>query len=214
MRFFIRVLIILLSEISNIIPAPVMLFCILVISFLSFIYASPPEGPGYSWKLIFEDNFNGTSLDTGKWIDQYPWGRTHNHNAYMKSGNIGVANGILTITPSGDEVKVDNTIVFASEFNNGNSSTADTIDWGTGNKQKSTLTGNCTYTFTAPSGVGNFLLKLVQDATGSRTVTWPATVKWPGGTAPTLSTAGGSVDIVSFYYDGSSYFGNSSLDFS
>ena len=34
----------------------------------------------------------------------------------------------------------------------------------------------------------NIILILVQDGTGSRTATWPATVKWPSGTAPTLST--------------------------
>ena len=102
---------------------------------------------------------------------------------------------------------------FDGEVDNGNSSTADTIDWTAGNKQKSTLTGNCTFTFTAPSGPCNLILKLVQDGTGSRTVTWPATVKWPEGTAPTLSTAANSVDIVSFYYDGTNYHGQASLAF-
>lgn len=119
--------------------------------------------------------------------------------------------GIVNIK---SEVKVDLSLTFASETDNGNSSTADTIDWGAGNKQKSTLTGNCTYTFTAPDGVGNFLFKVIQDATGSRTVTWPASVKWPGGTAPTLSTAANSVDIITFYYDGTSYYGVASLLFS
>lgn len=124
------------------------------------------------------------------------------------SGNVGIGTG----APS-ERLEVNNTIVFTSEFDNGNSGTADTIDWGAGNKQKSTLTGNVTYTFTAPGGVGNFLLKIVQDATGSRTVTWPASVKWPGGTAPTLSTAANAIDIVTFYYDGTSYYGTSSLAF-
>jgi hypothetical protein len=49
-------------------------------------------------------------------------------------------------------------------------------------------------------------LKVIQDATGSRAVTWPASVKWPSGTAPTLSTAANAIDIVTFYYDGTSYF--------
>jgi len=38
---------------------------------------------------------------------------------------------------------------------------------------------------------------MVQDGTGSRTVTWPGTVKWSGGTAPTLTTDGGGIDIAS-----------------
>jgi len=70
-----------------------------------------------------------------------------------------------------------------------------------------------TYTFTSPVGVGRFSLKLVQDATGSRTATWPATVKWAGGVAPTLSTAANAIDIATFYWDGTNYFGTLSKGF-
>ena len=102
---------------------------------------------------------------------------------------------------------------YFTETDNGNSGTADTIDWTLSNKQKSTLTGNCTFTFTAPPGPCSLILKLVQDATGSRTVTWPAAVHWSGGTAPTLTTTASRVDIISFYYDGTTYFGTSTLNF-
>jgi len=102
---------------------------------------------------------------------------------------------------------------YFTETDNGNSSTADTIDWGVSNKQKSTLTGNCTFTFTAPTGPASLLLKLVQDATGSRTVTWPATVHWSGGTAPILTTTVAKVDIITFYWDGTTYFGSFTLNF-
>lgn len=93
------------------------------------------------------------------------------------------------------------------EVDDGNSSTADTIDWTTGNFHKSTLTGNCTYTFTAPTGPTTLVLKVVQDGTGSRTVTWPGTVKWAFGTAPTLTTTASATDIISFYWDGTNYHG-------
>ena len=106
-----------------------------------------------------------------------------------------------------------NSIGFTQQTATGDGTT--TINWGNGNKFKFTFGAfNETFTFTAPTKPGNFLLMLVQDGTGSRTATWPATVKWPSGTAPTLSTAAASIDIVSFYYDGTNYFGNSSLDFS
>lgn len=40
-------------------------------------------------------------------------------------------------------------------------------------------------------------LTITQDGTGSRTVTtWPATVAWRNGSAPTLRTAAGAVDVV------------------
>lgn len=45
--------------------------------------------------------------------------------------------------------------------------------------------------------------RLQQDATtGSRTVTWASEYKFPGGTAPTLSTGTNEVDVVSFRQTG------------
>lgn len=96
----------------------------------------------------------------------------------------------------------------ATKVADGNSGTAQTIDWTTGNIHTSTLTGNCTYTFTAPSpALGVLILVVSQDGTGSRTVTWPGTVKWSGGTAPTLTTTASKTDIFTFYYDGTNYYG-------
>jgi len=117
------------------------------------------------------------------------------------------------IQETNDGIKVNGTITFESEHDNGNSGASKTIDWGNGQQQKLTLTANCTLTFTAPDGPGTFSLRLIQDATGNRTVTWPASVKWPGGTAPTLSTAANAEDYVSFKYNGTSYYGDSALDF-
>lgn len=101
---------------------------------------------------------------------------------------------------------------FGSEVDNGNSGAADTIDWTAGNKQKSTLTDNCTFTFSPePSGPCSLVLRLVQDGVGSRTVTWPGDVIWPDG-APTLSTAAAAVDVIGFYYDGTDFYGEVLLD--
>lgn len=61
-----------------------------------------------------------------------------------------------------------------------------------------TLTANCTVTFPSLAAGKSFTVRLTQDATGSRTVTWPATVRWPGGVAPVLSTGAGKQDILSF----------------
>ena len=83
-----------------------------------------------------------------------------------------------------------------------NSSTAYTIDLTTGNVFKITMTGNCTFTFSNPpaSGTaGSFTLILIQDGTGSRTATWPASVKWAAATAPTLTTtATTGTDVLAF----------------
>ncbi len=57
-------------------------------------HAAPPSS---SYKLVFADEFNGASLDPVKWIDAYPWGRTHNHDAYMASSNVILGDGSVTL---------------------------------------------------------------------------------------------------------------------
>lgn len=131
-------------------------------------------------------------------------------------GTIGaLANTVEDTTPElGGELDAGaHTIGFTQQTATGDGTT--TIDWKLGNKFYFTFGAqNDTFTFTAPSNPCNLILVLKQDGTGSRTITWPGTVLWPAGTAPTLSTGANAVDVVSFYYDGTNYFGNSSLDFS
>lgn len=100
-----------------------------------------------------------------------------------------------------------------AELSNGNSGASKTISFDLAQNQKLTLTASTTLTFTNPTAGSVYLLKLVQGGVGSFTVTWPASVKWPQATAPTLSTAVGAIDICTFYYDGTSYFGSSGLGY-
>lgn len=87
-----------------------------------------------------------------------------------------------------------------------NSSTAITLALTNGTVQIITLTGNATITMpTAVSGK-SFIMFLKQDATGSRTVTW-TTVKWAGGTAPTITATASRQDIYSFFSDGTNWYG-------
>ncbi|MCC7500430.1 hypothetical protein IT396_01350 [Candidatus Nomurabacteria bacterium] len=69
----------------------------------------------------------------------------------------------------------------------------------------------CTLTFTTPAASGtmsSFTLILRQDGTGGRLVTWP-TVKWPGGSAPAVSSEAYAVNVFSFFTldAGSTWFG-------
>ena len=101
---------------------------------------------------------------------------------------------------------------FIAEVNAGNGS-AD-IDWGAGQKQYVTLSGNVTLDFVNPDGPCNLILKIIHSG-GGRTVTWgdgSPDVKWPAGTAPTLSASAGT-DIIAFYFDGSIYYGAASVAF-
>lgn len=92
-----------------------------------------------------------------------------------------------------------------------------TQDWDLNTSQVATLTLTGNTTFDAPTNMkdgGTYVIILKQDATGSRTAAWNAVFKWPGGTAPTLSTAANAVDIVTFVSDGTNMYGVSQLNFS
>jgi hypothetical protein len=98
---------------------------------------------------------------------------------------------------------------YTEEVFTGNSSTALTIDLANGTVQIITLTGNCVYTFPTPVAGKSFTLVHLQDATGSRTVTWPSTVDWPSATAPTLTATALRADKFVFTaISGTSWLGS------
>ena len=75
-----------------------------------------------------------------------------------------------------------------------------TFDLSLGPKQVVTLGGNRSLALSNVLSGHTFVLKLVQDGTGSRTVSWFTTINWRGtaGSAPTLSTGIGDVDVFGF----------------
>ncbi len=99
------------------------------------------------------------------------------------------------------------TIGFTQQTATGDGTT--TIDWKLGNKFFFThgAMGE-TFTFTAPSNPCNLLLKIKQDAgAGGRDCTWPGSVTWLGDEPIWTDGATSKVIIVSFYYDGTTYWG-------
>lgn len=154
---------------------------------------------------IGTDNL-GISLNGTKYVDLSTSTAAFSQTTEATSATTGA------ITCSGGISAVKNIVsggqVGAIRNDAGNTSTALTIDWNSANVQTATMTGNCTFTFSNPIDGFSYVLILKQDATGSRLATWPATVKWAGGTAPTLSTAANAIDILTFVWDGTSYYGN------
>lgn len=59
---------------------------------------------------------------------------------------------------------------------------------------------------------GTYIVRMTQDGTGERTLSYEPMYKFPGGVAPTLSTIANSVDILTFTSDGISLFGVISKD--
>lgn len=76
-----------------------------------------------------------------------------------------------------------------------------------------THSGNFTASFTNPPddpGAVGFTLQLAQPTPAAgNTITWPASVAWSSGAAPTLSTGDGAVDVFTFFTTdgGVTYFG-------
>lgn len=75
-------------------------------------------------------------------------------------------------------------------------------------EKRVTLGGNRTLEVVADANQGNqvFAIKLTQDATGSRTVTWFNTIKWPGGSPPTLTTTPNHSDWFCFIRTGTNVY--------
>jgi len=93
------------------------------------------------------------------------------------------------------------------------SSNAITADASTGNSFFHLLTENTTFTLSNPSPTGKLcqiIIRIKQDgAGGAHTVTWPASVKWGGGSKPVVSTGNDAVDKFTLTTDdaGTSWFG-------
>ncbi len=120
---------------------------------------------------------------------------------------------VLNVTTPND-LNLSGGVAHGIEFDNGTAGAADTVDWNAGNNQRSTLDENVTYTFTDPPGPTKLVLRIIQDAGGTNTVTWPASVEWEGGAAPTISAGSNAIDVVSFYHDGTTYYGSFLQNFS
>ena len=77
-----------------------------------------------------------------------------------------------------------------------------TFDVNEANMHTVTLGGNRTFAISNETAGQRFIIRILQDGTGSRTVTWFSTIKWAGGSAPTLTTTASKADVVGFIVTG------------
>lgn len=87
---------------------------------------------------------------------------------------------------------------------------AATISWNTSLGQIATVTLGGSRIMGAPTNlrVGTYILNVIQDGSGNRTLTWNSVFKWSAGVAPPLSTAAGARDIFTFFSDGTNLYGS------
>lgn len=88
---------------------------------------------------------------------------------------------------------------------------AATINWNCDSGGIASITLNqAGHTMAAPTNPkkGTYILHVLQDGTGGRTITtWNAVFKWPGATPPVLSTGASKRDILTFICDGTNFYG-------
>jgi hypothetical protein len=89
---------------------------------------------------------------------------------------------------------------------------ATTLDLSLGNVADVTLTLSTVLTLSNPT-VGTYVIKLIQDAIGGKTVSWPFNVLWSGSTPPTLTATANRTDVITLLYDGVNFYGTYALNF-
>lgn len=76
-----------------------------------------------------------------------------------------------------------------------------------------TLAGNRTLDNPTNQNAGStYIIRVVQDPTGTRTLAFGSAYQWSGGTAPTLTATSNAVDVLTFYSDGTNMLGDFTLD--
>ena len=83
-----------------------------------------------------------------------------------------------------------------------------TVTWDASTEDvcKVTLAGNRTLAAPSNGTTGQFIsILVIQDGTGSRTLTWNAVYEFAADTAPTLTTTASKGDVFVFRYNGSKW---------
>ena len=112
-------------------------------------------------------------------------------------GVTGAATVSTTLTVSGGATLTEDTLTDASTI---------TWDASTSPVAKVTLGANRTLGSASSGGTGQFIsLLVIQDGTGSRTLTWNAAYEFKDDTAPTLTTTASKGDLFVFRYNGSKW---------
>ena len=110
------------------------------------------------------------------------------------------ASGAQYLAGTATNVPVEPSVIYQAEIDNGNSGSGTaTFDFSLFINVRTTMTGNiATQTLSNVTAGKAGTITFIQDGTGSRTTVFNTIFKFAGGTVPTLSTAAGAVDILSY----------------
>ena len=152
---------------------------------------------GYQANVATAALFNATAIGNGASV-------TASNTIQLGNTSVTNVNTSGAITAKNYVLTVPSTITAAATTS---------IDMSTGNIFKISLGTNITTLTLNNTTAGTYILEFIQDATGSRTVTFPVGWKWSGGTAPTITITATKTDIVTIVYDGATYFASAVQNF-
>jgi hypothetical protein len=134
------------------------------------------------------------------------------------TGDLTISTGSATV---GTRVAVLNTAQQYSRAHNFAATaltiTSGTVPWNLAENQVATLnvtTNSTMNTPTNPQAGCTYVLIVTQGTGGSNTLSFSTAYKFPGGSAPVLSTGSAQVDVLSFVTNGTVLYGVSSQNFS
>jgi hypothetical protein len=157
-----------------------------------------------TYQMYLENLYNGANIGLGT---NHPLGIITNSTVVARfgaGGGLTIAAPATTTIPAlvaaGGAATPSISVTF--------SATAMTVNCALSNVFATTFTANVTTApaISNPSDGQTINWFITQDATGSRTMTWPTSFKWPSAAAGVLSTAANAVDLVVATYRGATGF--------
>ena len=144
-------------------------------------------------ELNLIDGYTGTTAELNT-LDVTTQGTAEASKAVTSDGSLvtNFADGVVQRPEMKDYSETKTALVAAASI---------AIDMSTGNVFTITPDQNTTFTFTNPSPTGKscaFTLIWTQDGS-DRTIAWPASVDWAGGSVPDVTSGSGKIDIYTFF---------------
>jgi len=144
-------------------------------------------------ELNLIDGYTGTTAELNT-LDVTTQGTAEASKAVTSDGSLvtNFADGVVQRPEMKDYSETKTALVAAASI---------AIDMTYGNVFTITPDQNTTFTFTNPSPTGKscaFTLIWTQDSS-DRTISWPASVDWAGGSAPDVTSGSAKIDIYTFF---------------
>lgn len=168
-------------------------------------------------RAIYGNNFDGSAALTQ--IIASTYGGTG--NGFTKFSGPGTSEKTFTLPNSSDTIVcLGATTAFTAQQNFASASITSSgasIAWNLNTAQFANHTFTENTTLANPTNMvngGTYVIIFTQHASSPKTLAYGNAYKWPNGTAPTISSTNGAVDIYTFVSDGTSMYGVAQQKFS